>query len=114
MFKSAIIYFILFILFASCNKDKTELEITDFSKSHTVILEPYKFYPYSTLNVWVEGYSNDTILIKLHNKKNTPILKLQGKFKERWHTDYYGEGSRTFIFEPYKATKGKVKIQYSL
>ena len=51
------------------------------------------------MNIWIKGYANDTILIKLNSKDNKPILKLKGQLNERWYTDYYGEGKRILIFE---------------
>ena len=66
------------------------------------------------MNIWVKGYVNDTILIKLGSKNSIPILKLIGNINERWNTDYYGEGERKLIFEPYKATEGKLEIDFGL
>lgn len=66
------------------------------------------------MNIWIKGYANDTILIKLNSKDNKPILKLKGQLNERWYTDYYGEGKRILIFEPYKANStGKDKRPFS-
>ncbi|MDF0716258.1 hypothetical protein PY092_08880 [Muricauda sp. 334s03] len=104
----------LFLLLASCGKDDETLEINDFTKKRMIILEPYKNYPYSMMNVWVKGQVNDTILIRLNSLDSKPILKLSGKIDERWHTDYYGEGAKTIIFDPYKATQGNLEIKASL
>jgi len=60
------------------------------------------------MNIWIKGYANDTILIKLNSVDSKPIMKLKGEIDERWYTDYYGEGNKIIIFEPYKATKGKL------
>lgn len=114
MKKTTTIIFILFILLISCGKDDEKIKINDFTKSKTIILEPYKYYPYSMMNIWVKGYTNDTILIKLHTKNSKPILKLSGEINERWYTDYYGEGKRKIIFEPYKANKGSLEIKTNL
>lgn len=86
----------------------------DFTKSKTIVVKPYKNYPYAMMNVWVKGYANDTILIKLNSKENKPILKLSGKIDERWYTDYYGEGERMLIFDPFKANKGELEIKIEL
>lgn len=104
----------LIFLLTSCGKDDEKLKIDDFTKSKTIVLEPYKNYPYAMMNIWVKGYTNDTILIKLSSKNSKPILKLSGEINERWYTDYYGEGKRTIIFEPYKATKGTIEIKTKL
>ncbi|TXE08968.1 hypothetical protein ES711_03265 [Gelidibacter salicanalis] len=102
------------ILLSSCNKDEKSLFIEDFTVSKEIVLEPYKNYPYSMMNVWIKGYSNDTILIKLHSQDSEPILRLSGDIDERWYTDYYDEGNRIIIFEPYKATNGKIEIKTKL
>lgn len=106
-------YIILFLLI-SCGKDDEKLEISDFTKSKTIVLEPYKNYPYSMMNIWIKGYASDTILIKLNSKNSKPILKLSGEINERWYTDYYGEGERIIIFEPYKSDEGNIEIKAKL
>ncbi len=98
----------------SCSDDEKEITITDFTKSRSITVSPYKSYPYSMMNIWIKGKTNDTILVKLHATDSQPILKLSGEFKERWYTDYYGEGPRTLIFEPYRATEGEVNIKIKL
>ncbi|MBO0341962.1 MAG: hypothetical protein VX798_05875 [Bacteroidota bacterium] len=105
---------LLCLLLASCGKDDETLEINDFTRKKTIILEPYKNYPYSMMNIWVKGQVNDTILIRLNSLDSKPILKLSGKVDERWYTDYYGGGSKTIIFDPYKATKGSLEIKAQL
>ena len=105
---------LLCVTLISCKDDRATIRVADFSKPLVIsqTLEPNFGYPYAMMNIWVEGYTNDTILIKLHSKDNKPILKLSGEIKERWYTDYYGEGPRTIIFESYKATKGELEIKF--
>ena len=110
--ESIVSIFLIFLV--SCGKDSGKLKVTDFSKSQVIKVEPYKNYPYSMMNIWINGYVNDTILIKLHSKDSKPILKLKGEINERWYTDYYGEGERILIFEPYKANKGELEIKVEL
>lgn len=98
----------------SCGQDNEKIKVNDFSRSKTITLKPYKGYPYTMMNIWVKGYANDTILIKLNSNDSEPILKLKGEIDERWYTDYYGEGSRKIIFEPYKAKKGELEIEVKL
>jgi len=114
MKKDRIIILVLLVLFISCGRDEGNLKIMDFTKSKTIVVKPYKNYPYAMMNVWVKGYANDTILIKLNSKENNPILKLSGKIDERWYTDYYGEGERMLIFDPFKANKGELEIKIEL
>ena len=104
----------LLLILTSCSKDKERLKIVDFSKSQTIKVTPYKNYPYSMMNIWVKGYANDTIIIRLNSKDSEPILKLKGKINERWYTDYYGEGERILIFEPYRANNGELEIKIEL
>ena len=66
------------------------------------------------MNIRIKGSVNDTILVKLHSKESQPILRLAGDIEERWYTDYYGEGKRTVIFEPYRATEGNIEIEVKL
>ena len=105
----------IFLVFAfSCGRDDSKLKIIDFCKPQTIKVEPYKNYPYSMMNIWVKGYTNDTILIKLGSKESIPILKLVGKIDEHWYTDYYGEREVILIFEPYKADSGELEIKIKL
>ncbi|MBJ7882788.1 hypothetical protein [Gelidibacter salicanalis] len=104
----------LLILLSSCGQDNKILIIDDFTDSKIIVLKPYKNYPYAMMNIWVKGYTNDTILIKLDSKDSKPILKLSGDIDERWYTDYYGEGKRIIIFEPYKASDGKIELKTKL
>lgn len=106
--------FFTFITLLGCGRDKEKIIISDFNKSKTIILKPYKNYPYTMMNIWISGYVNDTIIIKLNSKDNKPIIKLSGDIKERWYTDYYGEGDQIIIFDPYLASKGKIEIKASL
>jgi hypothetical protein len=114
MKKFNLIFLIFSLIFLSCNRDNKKIKITDFSKPQKIKVKPYKNYPYTMMNISVKGYANDTILIKLDSKNSLPILKLVGNINERWNTDYYGEGERMLIFEPYKATEGKLQIDFGL
>ncbi|WP_442846432.1 hypothetical protein [Leeuwenhoekiella sp. H156] len=109
-----IYFYIVFLLLASCGKDDEKIKITDFSEPKIISVKPYKNYPYAMMNIWVKGNVNDTILIKLHSIDNKPIMSLSGNIDERWYTDYYGEGERIIIFEPYKATSGNLEIKVKL
>jgi len=113
-FNTSLIIFIIGFLLISCENDNERILIKDFSKKQTITLKPNKFYPYSMMNIRVRGFVNDTVLIKLKSTEAQPILKLKGDFDETWKTDYYGEGPRTLIFEPYKATKGELEIEFNL
>lgn len=109
-----IILFVSLTIVMSCGRDDEKIIIKDFSSSKEIVLKPYKGYPYAMMNIWIKGYVNDTILIKLHSIESEPIMKLKGDIDERWYTDYYGEGERIIIFEPYKATEGELEIKAQL
>ena len=102
------------LILLCCNKDERKIIITDFSKPQSFSVEPYVFYPYSMMNITINGFTNDTIKIRLGSNQSEPIMELTGKIKEKWHTDYYGEGPRTIIFDPYLATDGELEIEFSL
>nr|WP_297788401.1 hypothetical protein [uncultured Allomuricauda sp.] len=104
----------LFALLVSCGKDDETLEINNFTDTRTIILEPYKNYPYAMMNIWLKGEVNDTVLIRLNSLDSEPILKFSGKIDERWYTDYYGGGPVTIHFDPYKATDGNLEIKAQL
>lgn len=105
---------ILLLLLISCGKDDETLHITDFTESRTVYLEPYDNLSYAMMNIWVKGYVNDTVLVKLHSKNSEPILKLSGNIDMRWYTDYYGGTNMIVIFDPYKATEGDLELKMQL
>lgn len=105
---------ILLLMLISCGKDDETLHITDFTEPRTVYLEPYDNLSYAMMNIWVKGYVNDTVLVKLHSKDSEPILKLSGNIDMRWHMDYYGGRNKIIIFEPYKATEGNLELKCSL
>ena len=103
-----------FALMISCNKDKVNMTILDFSKTEEIILEPYKFKPYAMFKLRVKGYSNDTIRINYNLYGNTNFLLCGKVDKLLVSTDYYGEGLVKLIFDPYKATKGSIEIDADL
>lgn len=104
-----------FIIFHSCcYQDKAKLEVFNFSETRTVGVKPCENDSYAMMNVWINGQTNDTILIKLDTKESLPILKLSGKINERWYTDYYGGIDQMLIFDPYKATQGNLEIRFEL
>lgn len=108
------ILFILSICLSSCNRDKIKLNITDFSKTKTVTLKPYKWYPYAMLKIRVKGYTNDTIRLNYNLYGNTNFYVSGDIDTLLVQTDYYGEGPVTLTFDPYKATDGKLEIDFGL
>ncbi len=112
--KKIFLLIVSFLILISCNKDETNIEITNFSDKKVVILEPYRWKPYSMLKIKVKGYTNDTIRIN-YNLYGDTNFYLSGKFDTLLvQTDYYGEGPVTLIVDPYKATEGKLKLDFNL
>lgn len=108
------IVFLLIIFFLiSCNEDQVKFKIKDFTKPKEIIVEPYKYFPYSMFNLKIKGYVNDTIIIKTEGIYNLN-MKLFGKIDTLWYSDYYGEDPIKFIFKPHKATMGEIEIEIKL
>lgn len=112
------LYILLILTLQSCgSKDYKKFTITDFSKKRVDTLIPYKwkkkspFHSYVMYNIKVKGYVNDTIKIK-HN--GWLDINLVGKIDTLIQTDYYGTNKKVVVFDPYRATRGKVDIEYSL
>ena len=100
---------IVLVLLISCNESK-QITITDFSKPVYDTLVAKKKGGYTTAIFEISGYTNDTIKINFHVLER----KYSGKFKYKsGPMDYYG-GDVEFIFDPYKATEGKIEVKYGI
>ena len=114
MKKHRCLIFILSLILVSCNMDKENLKITDFSKQKIITLKPYKWKPYAMLKIRVKGFINDTTRLNYNLYGGTDFF-LKGKIDTLLvQTDYYGEGPVKFIFDPYKATDGELEIEIKL
>lgn len=108
------ILILISLIVMSCGKDKTEMKISDFSQIEEVTLTPYKWKPYAMLKINVKGYTNDTIRIN-YNLYGDTNFYLTGELDTLLvQTDYYGEGPVTLLFDPFKATEGKLVIDFNL
>ena len=120
--KNFIGIFAIILMVASCEKSTTtnKVSIKDFSKKYTDSLIPDpKNQNYFNYKLDVKGNSNDSIKISisLSNKENSPAVKnfyFIGDFDETILEDYYGDTNIYITFDPYKATKGKLELAYSL
>lgn len=106
-------------LFFSCSrKDRKKITLTEFDTVFIDSLEPKEnnVFRYAMYNVWIEGYVNDSIRIRLSldPSDDSYWFHFQGNIKERLYTDYYGDFKRYIYFDPYKATEGKLEIKYGL
>lgn len=102
------------VIFLACqvSKDRVTWNISDFTSSISTTLKPYEGKTYVTNYIKISGYVNDTI--KIVQRKPYYDIVLSGKLDTIIRMDYYGGTNKTFIFEPYRATKGKLKIEISL
>ena len=107
----------MFYLFFSCtNKVEKKIVIKDFSKSFFDSVQPNKKMikeGYVVYNVEIKGNVNDTIIVYFVNNKNFPTY-LTGEINERYWEEYTGKLKKHLRIEPYKATKGILKIRYGL
>ncbi len=71
---------------------------------------------YAMQNTYIKGYTNDSIQIRfsLDEHDETYSFYFKDSIDTRLYFDYYGGSKRYFYFNPYKATKGKLEIKYSL
>lgn len=110
-----ILYFFFVAAILSCNKDKKSITVTDFTKVYTDSISPddKSYSGYTTYYVEIKGEVNDSVIFKFARKEGLPFY-FKGVIDEKLSFDYYG-GHPCFIkFNPYKASKGKLKISYEL
>lgn len=105
------VFFVSITLLSCSRKDRVFITITDFSKTQTVVVEPYGIIPYSMANIKVKGYVNDTI--KIIQGSGLFDIYLFGELDTIRKIEYYGEGPRTFIIDPYKASEGKLEMEFN-
>ncbi|NJB38208.1 hypothetical protein [Croceivirga sp. JEA036] len=114
--KKIAICFLLYNLIISCNcnnrGDQINFLITDFTKQRVDTLVPYKNKSYITYYIKIKGKVNDTI--KIQRKDYGHYFILPGHVDTLLNGDYYGTENIIWTFDPYKATKGELKIEYSL
>jgi hypothetical protein len=107
-----IIYIVLISLLFSCVRhDKNKLIITEFNDKIVDTLHPYN-KSYTAYNINIKGYVNDSIRIGFGPDSYSFYFK--GEIDKKLIFDYYGQFERLFIFDPYKATEGRLEIKYGL
>lgn len=105
-----ILFVFSLILVVSCDKqDRVKFTIRDFSKKRIDTLMPIEGESYFRSFYKVNGFVNDTIKIY-------PFIEngLIGKIDTIIRIDYYGGLNVVLEFDPYKATKGNLEIEYNL
>lgn len=111
---------LVILILTSCNDDtyRKGVIITDFNSTFIDSLTPDKkrIQSYTTYNVILKGKVNDTIEIRLSKNKGdvSNSFYYSGEIDSRIHDDYYGEEVRYIYFNPYKASKGQLEINYRL
>lgn len=81
------------IIFYSCNEneDRKKIIINDFLKIRKDTLIPKNIQSYYSSTIEVNGFSNDTILIKRFINNSKYNIKLFGKIDTIIRLDYYGK-----------------------
>ena len=107
-----IVLIIAVLIFTSCDKydkDYSKFTVTSFSNKRIDTLVPSENKSYVSLYVKIKGYTNDTIKIS-----GIFGMNLSGTIDTLVTGDYYGTHKIICVFDPYKATKGKLDIEYGL
>jgi hypothetical protein len=103
-------------LLLSCREreDRKVVTLIDFTKEFKDSINPNKNYTYTAFFVEIKGEVNDSIIFEFHESKNAVPFYFNRKIDEQLSFDYYGGFPCVFIFKPYKASKGELKIKYGL
>jgi len=111
-----IIPLLAIILMFSCGtstrQDLMKFTVTDFSNIRVDTLIPYENKSYVAHIIRIKGEVDDTVKIK--REEFYYYLILPGKVDTLLNWDYYGTETVIWTFDPYRAKKGKLEIEYSL
>lgn len=107
-----LILFISFI-FVSCSDSKEikRYETTDFDNEITDTLFPKSSGNYTTKYIKLKGNVNDTIYISIDNGYKKYFT---GAIDTTFSADYYGEHPVLYNFNPYKASTGKLELEFCI
>lgn len=99
---------------AACSNSEVikKYTITDFTKSITDTLSPVKGEIYTTQLIKLKGQVDDTIFVSFG--KGTYKHYFVNDIDITINPDYYGGHDAIFVFDPYRATKGKLDIKFSI
>ncbi len=103
--------FLLISCGTSTRKDRKKFTITDFSNIRVDTLIPYENKSYFAYIIKIKGEVDDTVKIK---REGYYDVILSGTIDTLLNGDYYGTETVIWTFDPYRATKGKLEIEYSL
>lgn len=109
-------YFFFILILLSCNNsDKSTRKVYEISKFDKTIIDsliPLKNESYIGEYIKVVGFCDDTIKIQLQEGHFEHLLV--GKVDTIFSTDYYGGFKVKFKFDPYKAKKGNLKLEFGI
>jgi hypothetical protein len=112
-FLKATVLSFLTLLVASCSDSgKKEYGITRFDKVITDTLVPKKDGSYTYKFITLKGYTDDSIYVSFGG--NTFKRHYKGNIDVHLNPDYYGATKAIFVFDPYKAKKGDLKIKFGI
>ena len=78
---------------------------------------PWLIKNYSVFYAKIKGHSNDSIRLNISSDKNEDRkfdYYFIGDFEEEIRIDYFGESKKYIKLDPYKATDGKLELDYQL
>lgn len=108
---SLILLFVLTIF--SCRKSQDiSYETVTFNEQITDTITPHEDEVYGAKFIFVKGFVNDSIYVSFGGNSFKHFLCKE--IDTSFSADYYGEGKAVFLFNPYKAKKGKLKITFSV
>ena len=93
------------------NKDRRVFFVNDFKESIQNTISSNTDNTYSFEIVKVKGEIDDTIIIT--PCKSCSPMKLSGKINEKFKSEFT-QGNSIMNFNPYKATKGHLKITHKI
>ncbi|MFP2995477.1 hypothetical protein ABN763_06185 [Spongiivirga sp. MCCC 1A20706] len=104
-----LIFILLTSLSCGFNRVSKKIRTNDFSKVICDTIVPKKDGSYAVFILKMKAEVNDSIKIKFVDE-----LIFSGKIDTTIKADYYGRVKVPVSFNPYKATKGSVDIEFSI
>ena len=108
--KKSLVLSVLILIVVSCTK-KQEIvhDLTSFKNQINDTISPLKEQAYAAKLIYVNGYVDDSVYVSFGRDSKKYLTK---EIDTSFSAEYYGEGKAIFIFDPYKAKKGKLKIKF--
>ncbi len=112
--KNLILFSVLLFLTSCSHKDEKKYVITKFDLPIYDTIKPLKGIGYTTKCIEIKGYVDDSILVSFGRGNSNTSFYLTKKIDFFINPDYYGESDAVFVFDPYKAKKGKLELTFSI